>query len=273
MLFTSPTPELRLMLVLLLLGVGMVYSVRAGKLTLAAAWTGGLLGLLVFLGSGFMGISLLALFFGLGSAASAWRVADKRRLGLAEDNKGRRTTGQVLANAGVAGLLGLFGWLFPAYASQVGLMVAGSFAAATADTLASELGNIYGRRYYNILSWRPDLRGENGVVSLEGTLLGVAGSALVAGAYCLSGGWGPAFGWLVAAGTAGNLADSVLGAALERRGYLGNNVVNFLNTLVGAIAALGLAALFSISLLSHVHSATRSRVAPTSAHCPVYNPH
>ena len=237
------TPSLRLGLVVLLLGVGMAYSARAGKLTGAGVWTGGLLGLLIYLGSGFVGVGLLALFFGLGAAASAWKVADKRRLGLAEANKGRRTTGQVLANAGVAGLLGWVAWQWPAHAPFARLMLAGSFAAATADTLASELGNIYGRRYYNILTLRPDARGLNGVVSLEGTLLGLAGSSLVAGAYCAGFGWGPAFGWLLVAGTAGNLADSVVGATLERRHYVSNNVVNLLNTLVGALTVAGLAAL------------------------------
>lgn len=230
----------RLGLVVLLLGLGMVYSVRAGKLTAAAAWTGGVLGLLIFLGSGFAGLALLALFFGLGTAASGWRVADKRRLGLAEENRGRRTAGQVVANAGVAGLLGLLAWQWPPAAPLAHLMLAGSFAAATADTLASELGNVYGRRYYNILTFRPDTRGLNGVVSLEGTALGLAGTAGLALCYCLGFGWGPAFGWLLVAGTAGNLADSVLGATVERRGYLTNNAVNFLNTLTGALVAGGL---------------------------------
>ena len=230
----------RLVSVLLLLGLGMFYSGRAGKLTTAAAATGGALGLLIYLGSGFVGLALLALFFVLGTAASGWRVADKRRLGLAEENKGRRTAGQVVANAGVAGLLGLLAWQFPPAVPLARLMLAGSFAAATADTLSSELGNVYGRRYYNILTLRPDARGLNGVVSLEGTALGLAGSAVIASAYGLGWGWGPAFGWLLVAGTAGNLIDSVLGATLERRGHLSNNAVNFINTLTGALVAGGL---------------------------------
>ena len=88
------------------------------------------------------------------------------------------------------------------------------------------------------------MRGENGVVSVEGTLLGAAGSAVVAAAYCLALGWGPWAWWLPVAGTVGNAVDSVLGATLERRGVLGNNAVNLLNTLAGAGAAGALGAVW-----------------------------
>jgi len=221
----------------LILGAGMLYSVRAGKLTVAGACTGGVLGVLIFLGAGYTGLAMLGVFFLLGSAASGWHVEEKRRAGLAEQNKGRRTASQALANGGVAGILGLLSWLLPSYSAIFQLMIAGSFAAATADTMASELGNVYGRRYYNILTFKPDTRGLDGVVSLEGTLLGLAGSFLIAVVYSLGFGWGSTFGWLLIAGTAGNLADSVLGASLERKHWLSNDAVNSLNTLVGALTA------------------------------------
>jgi len=223
--------------VALILGIGMLYSVRAGKLTVAGACMGGVLGVLLFLGAGYTGLAMLGAFFLLGSAASGWRVEEKRCSGLAEENKGRRTASQALANGGVAGILGLLSWWQPTYAPVLQLMIAGSFAAAAADTLASELGNVYGRRYYNILTLKPDTRGLNGVISLEGTLLGLVGSFLIAVIYSLGFGWSKAIWWLLVAGTVGNLADSVLGATLERRQYLSNDAVNFLNTLVGALTA------------------------------------
>jgi uncharacterized membrane protein len=44
--------------------------------------------------------------------------------------------------------------------------------------------------------------------------------------------------WVVIiSGTAGNLFDSVLGATLERKGYIKNNLVNFLNTVFAALVA------------------------------------
>jgi uncharacterized protein (TIGR00297 family) len=223
--------------VLLILGIGMAYSVRAGKLTEAGACTGGLLGVLIFLGARFTGLAMLGAFFLLGSTASSWKLPAKRRLGLAEENKGRRTAAQAFANGGVAAIASLCGWLYPAHASIFQLMVAGSFAAATADTLSSELGNVYGRRYYDILTLRPGTRGVDGVVSVEGTALGLAGSVLMAGLYGLGFGFSLHCLWIVLAGAVGNLADSVLGATLERRHFLSNNAVNFLNTLVGAVTA------------------------------------
>jgi uncharacterized membrane protein len=58
--------------------------------------------------------------------------------------------------------------------------------------------------------------------------------------------WGWTFKllWIIVAGTIGNLADSILGASLERKGFIKNDVVNFLNTLFAAIASLMLYYLF-----------------------------
>lgn len=220
------------------LGTGMFLSVRKGKLTAPAALTGGLLGFAIFLGAGFSGLAMLATFFLLGSWATAHRLDYKARLGLAEANKGRRKASQVVANAGAAAIAGLLACLFPPQAAVFQPMLAAAFASATADTLSSELGNLYGRRFYNILTFKPDQRGENGVVSLEGTGLGLLGSGVIAVIYGVGFGWGWHLAGIVVAGTVGNLSDSVLGASLERKHILTNDAVNFLNTGIAALTFL-----------------------------------
>jgi uncharacterized protein (TIGR00297 family) len=220
------------------LGIGMFLSVRRGKLTTPAALTGGLLGWAIFLGAGFSGLAMLATFFVLGSWATSHRLTYKVQLGVAEANKGRRKASQVIANAGIGAIAGLLAWIFPSQAPVFQLMLAAAFASATADTLSSELGNLYGRRFYNILTFRPDQRGENGVVSLEGTALGLVGSTVIAVIYGAGFGWGWHPVSIVVAGTIGNLSDSVLGATLERKRLLNNDAVNFLNTAMAALAVL-----------------------------------
>jgi uncharacterized protein (TIGR00297 family) len=178
-------------------------------------------------------------FFFLAVAATKWRRLEKERLGVAEHNLGRRNAGQVLANGGAAGVCGLVGFLHPAHSDFYLLLMAGALSSATADTLSSELGTIYGRRFYNILDLRPGNRGENGVISLEGTLIGIGGSAVIASIFSIATTWNIYFAWILVAGTTGNLADSFLGATLEKKGTLGNDGVNFLNTVV-AITTIGI---------------------------------
>ena len=217
-----------------ILFIVLFISVKKNKLTFAAAITAAIVGLLIFMGTGFTGIAMIGLFFLLGTLATSFKINIKEKLGAAEINKGGRTVGQVLANGGVAAIMGLLAWLYPNQLLVFEMMMAGALASATADTLSSELGTVYGKKFYNIISFKIDRRGENGVVSLEGTIIGIGGSALIAGVHALATGWNNQFWWIVIAGTIGNLADSILGATLERKRLIGNDVVNFINTMVSA---------------------------------------
>ncbi|WP_214071305.1 DUF92 domain-containing protein [Mucilaginibacter sp. dw_454] len=215
--------------------IAAVLSYRTGKLTRTGAVVGDIVGVFIYKGAGVTGLILLAAFFILGLWATKWQIDKKTLTGVAEKNKGRRTAWQVLANGGISAILGLMAWQSPAHSVFVQVMIAGSLAAATADTLSSELGTVYGRRFFNILTFKKDTRGLDGVVSIEGTLIGLIGAMLIAAIYSISLGWSVVFCWIALAGAVGNLIDSVLGAALERRGLIGNNLVNFLNTFTGAM--------------------------------------
>lgn len=234
-------PLLNNVIVLLLLSAGVIASIRLKKLTASAGITGGVLGWLVFAGGGYTGLGMLAAFFILGTAATGWGRDRKIALPNAGEKgaaaQTTRTAGQVFANGGVAALAGLGIIIFPAYHHLLEPAMAGSLASATADTLSSELGIVYGRRHYNILTWKPDQRGRDGVVSLEGTVIGVAGSAVIAALYAAGHGWSSAVGIILLSGTIGNLMDSILGAALERKHYIGNDMVNLLNTLAAGVLA------------------------------------
>ena len=228
------------MTVLLILILIVGASIWTKKLTIPAALTGGVLGWVIYWGSGVTGLCMLGTFFVLGTAATAWKKGEKRGLPGKDAHQTTRRTGQVLANGGVAALAAGLILLFPAYQHIGVVAVAGSLSSAMADTLSSELGSVYGKRFFNILTFRPDQKGLDGVISLEGLAIGIAGSAVIAGVYAIGYGWSPAEACIVIAGTAGNLADSVLGAALERKGRIGNDGVNFLNTLIGAGVAAAL---------------------------------
>jgi len=219
----------------------MFLSVRSRKLTLLAALTGGVVGWIIYSDGGITSFLLLVTFFLLGTLATGWRRTEKNKVDHEGHTAQQRTPGQVLANAGVATILALSTNFFHRHVHALHLMIAASFAAATADTLASELGTLYGRRFYNCLIWKAEPKGLNGVISLEGTLIGIAGAAIIALIYGAGLGWTRDLLVIVIAGAVGNLTDSILGAALERKGQLSNNWVNFWSVAAAALVAGALA--------------------------------
>lgn len=232
------TAALPYILVVILLFIGVVESIRHRKLTIAGAIAGGVIGLGIFIGAGWTGLALLALFFLFGTMATSWKRKQKSQIGMMQEHGGQRNLGQVLANGGMAGLLGFLTLFFPEQKGLFALMMACSFSSAMADTLSSELGSLYGKKFFNIITFRQDKRGLDGVVSLEGFLIGMVGSAVIAAVYCSGFGWSKLFYGIVIAGTIGNITDSLLGATLERKHAINNDVVNVVNTLVAALLPL-----------------------------------
>lgn len=219
-------------IIYIILVLSAFWAYKKHKLTFTGSVTGFIIGFVIYTGGGLLSFILLTTFFVLASWATGWHKNKK----IDHSDPAPRTAGQVLANGGVAALLGGLAWLNPEYSTIAQIMIAGSFAAATADTLSSEMGMIYGKRFVNIITLKKDQRGLDGVVSLEGTLIGMAGAAVIAILFWLFNHPGMAIPVIIFAGVLGNLADSILGATLERKNLIGNNTVNFLNTLVGAAA-------------------------------------
>ncbi|MBB5344123.1 DUF92 domain-containing protein [Tunturibacter empetritectus] len=211
---------------------GLVWMLRSA--TLPAAGVGLLVCLISALvvrvpgGLGFFArpalCALIALFV-LTFVATRFGMRRKEARGLAEARSGRRAS-QVVANLGVAALCAAMtrygaGWYGGCLAA---------LAEATADTMSSEIGQALGGRTWLITKFRRVPAGRDGGVSVAGSLSGVVGAGLVV----LAGSRGLA-GWregavVFGAACAGLVFDSVLGATVEERGWLGNDLVNFLST-------------------------------------------
>jgi uncharacterized protein (TIGR00297 family) len=227
-------------------------AVLLRKLTPPAGLAGALVATCMYLGLGIAGLALLGTFFVLGTGATAWKGDRKKRQGLREANGGQRKVVQVLANGGTAATCALAA-AFMRYHVRVEygpdqqtpllfpVMAAAALSAATADTLASELGNVYGSRFVDIRTFRPGQKGQDGIISLEGTMAGLCGSIVIAALFytLVRPGTFELF-VIIAAGTFGNLFDSALGATLQRRGRLSNDGVNLLNTAAAALFAAAL---------------------------------
>lgn len=224
-------------LIYIVLSLGASFSFNKNKLTLPGAITGLIVGLLIYEGTGLSGFTMLCLFFIAGSWATSWHKHEKN----INEVSHPRSAWQVLANAGVAAILATIAFIKPDLSPLLLLMMAGSFASAMADTLSSELGMIYGKRFFNIITFKKDHRGLDGVISIEGTLIGLAGAFVMAIVFWLYTDWSKAIFVITIAGFLGNAIDSVLGALLERKKFIDNNAVNFLNTLTGALVCYILA--------------------------------
>lgn len=208
------------------------------KIDLKGALVGIALAFIIWLGLGELALLALFTFFVLGTLASSWKKGQKSALKLAQENDGRRSIRNVLSNGGVAGILSFIAFILPAYHSIFFTMVIASFAVACSDTLSSELGNIYGHKYFNIISWKSASRGVDGVVSAEGLLVGIVGSAAIAALPMIFQADWRLFAIVTIAGFLGNIVDSILGATLQQKGKLSNHDVNFWATASGALFSL-----------------------------------
>jgi uncharacterized protein (TIGR00297 family) len=220
-----------------------ILAYRARSVDRSGAVTGFLVGTLIYASLGWRGYLLLIAFFVLGSLATKLGYRRKADAGLAQEGGGRRSARHALANAGVATLAAIFAAITP-YRELYLFAFAGAFATALADTLGSEIGQLMGRRTFLVTTLRRVPRGTEGAISLEGTVAGVLGALLV-GTLGFAAGFYAPWGILVVAAAAvlGSLLESVIGATLEKRALLDNESVNFLNTLIGALLAVGLATL------------------------------
>lgn len=140
-------------------------------------------------------------------------------------------------------------YLLPQHSAVLQVAFVASIASKLSDTFGSELGKAFGKTAYLITSLRLVPRGTEGAVSLEGTVAGVAASAVIAAlAQALGLLQQPqAAALCVAAAFAATTIESYIGAVFQDAvPWLSNELVNLIMTLIGAAIAAAAATALGI---------------------------
>jgi len=252
-------------------GAVALAAVRAGALTRGGGWAALVVGTVTYAAGGIPFTLVLLAFFVPSVALS--RIGRDRKRALVDIGKaGPRDALQVLANGGIASACALAFAL--THDLRLGWAFAGAYAAATADTWATEIGTLARGRPRSIFSLRPVATGMSGGITFAGTAAELAGAVwlgLIAAASSPLGAGGAGlrvFAGIAVAGIAGATVDSLLGASVQElrfcpacertcetdphacgsptrlmRGVrgLGNDAVNLLATVAGAVAGAAFA--------------------------------
>ena len=203
---------------LLYLGVILICLATAtmkGKLSLDGLTTALVMGAGMYgLGGSSLAYALLT-FFLIGTLAT--RFGKKGQL--AKGQSKPRNWRQVVCNALPSLLMALLYHQTKDLSYQwIGLTV---FAAAAADTLASELGSRFNHPVYLITNGQRVTKGLSGGVSLPGLVASLLGSVILALWTLTDFGW-KGYSWALILGFLGSVIDSMLGALFQRK-YLGAN--------------------------------------------------
>jgi len=242
------------------IGVNLVLALLAllaGLVSFSGVIGGFCVGTLIYIFTDWKGFLILAVFFAIGSAVTKLGYRTKAALGAAQEDRGRRGAKHAIANCFVGVATGFLYFIFTprhgitdqtllseALTTQAVFMIGfvAAFATALADTVASEIGQLLGKEPVLITTFKKVPPGTEGAVSVAGTIAGVIAALLIA---CIA--WylellGMVGGMVViVAGILGMLFESVLGALFKFTSSLSNEMMNFLNTIIGALLGIGIA--------------------------------
>ncbi|HEY4129013.1 MAG TPA: DUF92 domain-containing protein [Gemmatimonadaceae bacterium] len=227
---------------------GAIAAIVVGTIAIAAGWNWG---------------ALLIVYFISASALSRMGRDEKEQFTSTIVAKGdERDAAQVFANGGAFAIAALAMCIHPDV--RWAAFGVAALAASAADTWATEIGTLYGGRPRLILTWRRVPPGTSGGITLIGTIAMIAGASFL-GIVARIAGWDIAVtNPAVLGGIGGAILDSVLGATMQSRrwcescqsetervihhcgtktsyrrgfGWLDNDVVNFVSSVLGGLLA------------------------------------
>ncbi len=214
-LFLIPQPQTDVQQVTIGVSLGIfvaVASYKTGLLTPSGSVATFLLAAVVFGLGGWQWIIPLVSFFVLSSLISKAGAIRKAEFQESRERTGGRDHNQVFANGGIGGVLALLWYWYPE--ADLYPVFVGSVAAVTADTWGTELGMLTGGRTVRLPYLNPVRPGSNGGVTFAGLSAGLAGSTVIA-ASALAWMSTDLVGWVLLAGMAGTLIDSILGGTVQ----------------------------------------------------------
>lgn len=168
---------------------------------------------------------IMVTFFISSSILTKFKNYNKESFEKVNDKGGNRDYIQVMANGGIGLILAI---LYYFYSEPIFLLAYSiSFAEATADTWASEVGVLSKRKPLSIINFKPLERGMSGGISLLGTTFAFLGASLIAFVHLIASistykdiRQGLTYSVLcLLIGFIGSIVDSILGATVQAKYY------------------------------------------------------
>ena len=236
-----------------------LFTYLRGVLDLKGSILAILLGMLLIGYSDFLWFLLMLFFLLVSYWVTIFKYRRKKEMGISQGKVGERGVRNVVANGIIPLIIALFSSPLDEVSEGLsGILFLVAISIAASDSFGSEIGVLSGKPRLITDPRRIVEPGVDGGVTLLGNLAALMGGVLMAGAgYMLVTDRlitsGPhmleasvfvviltvGMGWI------GCQIDSLLGATLQSRGLISNNMVNFITILLGVVIVTPLYILFS----------------------------
>ncbi len=200
----------------------------------------GFLGTMLWGCLSWQGWTSIVLYLFLGTLVTKIGYKYKTKKGIAEKRGGRRGPENVWGSAATglffAVLIKLNLWNL----DLLKVAFASSFSAKLGDTFGSEIGKRFGKNTFLITSLRKVEKGTEGAISLEGTLASLLGSLIMSIAFLKLGIIYSYLQFIIVSisGFLATIIESFIGASLQEKYKLSNEIVNSIQTSIGSIFAI-----------------------------------